>query len=96
MIASPRDNSIGQPYNIQHHIHVELDNDGVGFKGLPKEWQDLLLSKQSTCEKRTMKIVESPDSLFNDDTNKRKSSLKANVLKAVQAIQEQGLFQYMR
>jgi hypothetical protein len=88
LIVSPQDNSIGQPYNIQHNIHVELDNDGVGFKGLPAEWQDLLLSKH---DRRTMKIVERPDSLFNDD---RKSVLKANVLKAVQAIQEQGLYAY--
>ncbi|KAI8079941.1 kinase-like domain-containing protein [Halteromyces radiatus] len=31
---------IGKPYNIQHHIHVEVDQNG--FKGLPLEWQKIL------------------------------------------------------
>ncbi|KAI7890941.1 kinase-like domain-containing protein [Mucor mucedo] len=94
--------SIGLPYNIQHNIHVELDGDGVGFKGLPQEWKDKIST--SLQKRRTMKIVESPDSLFHSDppspprtkresrqlhlSTSRNSSLKGNVLKAVQIIQE--------
>jgi hypothetical protein len=108
MIHEENDDSIGQPFNIKHHIHVELDIDGVGgFKGLPKEWQDKLAIAEK--KRRTMKIVESPDSLFTDSdqqkrrsnresrqlhlSKNRKSSIKANVLKAVQVIldQEKGL-----
>lgn len=70
------DGGIGQPFNIKHHIHVEVDQDGVGYKGLPKEWQDKLgpLVAQKKLP-RNMKIVESPDSLFeNEDDNKRPKS----------------------
>jgi hypothetical protein len=116
------DESIGQPFNIKHHIHVELDVDGVGYKGLPQEWQDKLKVTTTTSlkQQRTMKIVERPDSLFvhsehqiNKQRTKResrqlhlstsrKSSLKANVLKAVQVIQDQerglslSLYIYMK
>lgn len=96
--------SIGHPFNIKHNIHVELDVDGAGFKGLPKEWRDKvppLLEKK----RRATKIVESPDSLFHSDldlpkqrtkresrqlhlSTNRNSLLKANVMKAVQIIQD--------
>lgn len=104
-----QDDSIGQPFNIKHHIHVELDIDGVGFKGLPQEWQDKLQITEK--KRRTMKIIEQPDSLFiEEEQNKpktkresrqlhlstsRKSSIKApNVLKAVQVIQDQEKGEY--
>ncbi|KAG2235940.1 hypothetical protein INT48_004270 [Thamnidium elegans] len=88
--------SISHPFNIKHHIHVELDQDGIGFKGLPQEWKD----KVAIEKRRTMKIVESPDSLFHSDSDlrskrelhlstSRNSVLKANVLKAVKVIQDQ-------
>ncbi|GAA5799105.1 hypothetical protein HPULCUR_004514 [Helicostylum pulchrum] len=70
--------------------------DGIGFKGLPQEWKD----KVAIDKRRTMKIVESPDSLFHSDSDlrskrelhlstSRNSVLKANVLKAVKVIQDQ-------
>ncbi|KAG1169240.1 hypothetical protein G6F70_008627 [Rhizopus microsporus] len=76
------DISIGQPYNVKHHIHVELDQDGLGFKGLPNEWK-YALSKgtKHPCERRTMKAIDRPDSFFHSDEStiisSRKSSLQA-------------------
>ncbi|RUO95918.1 hypothetical protein BC936DRAFT_142964, partial [Jimgerdemannia flammicorona] len=41
---SPKINgkSIGQPYNVKHHVHVDIDESGVGFRGLPPEWAAIL------------------------------------------------------
>lgn len=64
---------IGKPFNFQHNIHVEIDRNGIGYKGLPKEWQDVLSAAQET----------------QDILPSRTSSLKENVLKTVQIIQEQ-------
>ncbi|KAI8087841.1 kinase-like domain-containing protein [Gilbertella persicaria] len=92
---SPQDAAIGQPFNIQHHIHVELDEDGVGFKGLPKEWQHVLSKssyRQKWNEKRTMKIVESPDAMFRTELpaiQPKESSFSTEVLEAVQEIQHE-------
>lgn len=30
---------IGEPFNVQHKIHIEIDPDApLGLKGLPEEW----------------------------------------------------------
>lgn len=71
MYKAPPSSAIGQPYNIKHHIHVELDQDGVGFKGLPEEWKDKVVIEK----KRAMKIVESPDALFHSDPDLRCSTM---------------------
>lgn len=67
---STTDGGIGQPFNIKHHIHVEVDQDGVGYKGLPTEWQDKVGPLAQKKLPRNMKIVESPDSLFENEDNK--------------------------
>ncbi|CAO3669511.1 unnamed protein product [Rhizopus stolonifer] len=72
---SSHDPSIGQPFNVKHHIHVELDPDGIGFKGLPKAWSDTLLKN---TERRTTKL-ECPESFTTDGStisSSRKSSIQ--------------------
>ncbi|KAI7874520.1 kinase-like protein [Lichtheimia hyalospora FSU 10163] len=35
--------TIGKPFNIQHHVHVQVDaSGGQRFVGLPKEWERIL------------------------------------------------------
>ncbi|KAI8336502.1 kinase-like domain-containing protein [Blakeslea trispora] len=33
---------IGKPYNVQHNVHVQVDQ--YGFKGLPLKWQKILIA----------------------------------------------------
>ncbi|KAI9316365.1 kinase-like domain-containing protein [Dichotomocladium elegans] len=33
---------IGMPFNIKHHVHVQVDTAGSGLIGLPREWRNIL------------------------------------------------------
>ncbi|KAG2178320.1 hypothetical protein INT44_001470 [Umbelopsis vinacea] len=35
-------NQIGTPFNVQHNVHVQVDQSRVGFTGLPPGWADIL------------------------------------------------------
>ncbi|CAO3652216.1 unnamed protein product [Cunninghamella echinulata] len=71
---------IGKPYNIQHNVHVEVDNHG--FKGLPIEWQKLLQASGISEDivnahpKDVQRLihVRMPDSLQQSKKNISKSS----------------------
>ncbi|CAO3651100.1 unnamed protein product [Cunninghamella blakesleeana] len=71
---------IGKPYNIQHNVHVEVDNHG--FKGLPIEWQKLLQASGITedivnahpNDVQRLINVRMPDSLQQSKKNISKSS----------------------
>ncbi|KAI9273738.1 kinase-like domain-containing protein [Sporodiniella umbellata] len=75
------DTSIGQPFNVKHHIHVELDPEGIGFKGLPKAWNEIL---NKTSERRLVSKIECPESITTDEStisSSRKSSLQQPIVK---------------
>ncbi|KAI7900090.1 kinase-like domain-containing protein [Cokeromyces recurvatus] len=65
---------IGKPYNVQHNIHVQVGK--YGFKGLPLEWQKILLASgvpeevvqnnRKTVE-NLMHHIRMPDSLQSDN-----------------------------
>lgn len=71
--------TIGKPFNVQHHIHVQVDGSGSQrFVGLPKEWERIL--EASGIPKEVIeshpKAVEGfmqapmPDSLQADQINR--------------------------
>ncbi|CAO3598226.1 unnamed protein product [Absidia cylindrospora] len=68
---------IGKPYNIQHHVHVEVDQHG--FKGLPLEWQKILHASGITEDivnanpKAVQRLmhVRMPDSLQHQPHSKK-------------------------
>ncbi|ORZ17889.1 kinase-like domain-containing protein [Absidia repens] len=68
---------IGKPYNIQHHVHVEVDQHG--FKGLPLEWQKILHASGITEDivnanpKAVQRLmhVRMPDSLQHQPPSKK-------------------------
>ncbi|KAM3589871.1 hypothetical protein VKS41_000725 [Umbelopsis sp. WA50703] len=35
-------NQIGDPYNVKHNVHVQVDKSRVGFTGLPPGWAEIL------------------------------------------------------
>ncbi|CDH52331.1 serine threonine kinase [Lichtheimia corymbifera JMRC:FSU:9682] len=83
--------TIGKPFNIQHHIHVQVDASGSQrFVGLPKEWERILEASGIPKDviKSHPKAVEGfmqapmPDSLQADQINrsirKRKDSKSDN------------------
>jgi len=48
--------SVSSPYNIKHQVHVDFNSDN-GYRGLPKEWEELLKGSNITKED----VLENPD-----------------------------------
>jgi len=42
-----KDSTVSAPFNITHEVHVDYDPE-IGFKGLPPQWQSLLLGSGLT------------------------------------------------
>ncbi|KAI8984038.1 kinase-like domain-containing protein, partial [Mycotypha africana] len=61
---------IGKPFNVQHNVHVQVGK--YGFKGLPLQWQQILIASgvpeevvrnNPTTIEKLMQHVRMPDSL---------------------------------
>eukprot|EP00736_Rhodelphis_marinus_P005740 Rmarinus@m.21263 len=60
--ASQRIMLFGKPCDVKHEMHVEADSESeTGFKGLPREWEDVLLSSRITKDE----VQEHPDKVLN-------------------------------
>lgn len=50
---------IGEPYNIKHSIHILHDSSNpTGFVGLPREWEEWIISQGITHDEMTNHPLE--------------------------------------
>ncbi|KAG1161794.1 hypothetical protein G6F37_002758 [Rhizopus arrhizus] len=78
---------IGKPYNVQHHVHVEVGK--YGYKGLPEKWQRILIASGVPEEvvknnpvtvERVMNHVRMPNSLQSNIIKENKQILEEETL----------------